>query len=62
MKQIKFVFILIILIVFFKINIEYKKTHNNQSVLDESKVEKTIHAFSLLDIISRFAGDIIISS
>lgn len=60
MKKIKFIFILVILIVFFKINIGYEKKHKGKSILEETKVKKTIHTFSLLDVLSRFAEDLVI--
>ena len=37
------------------------KKHDDKSILDESKVKKIIHTFSLLDIISRFREDILLA-
>ena len=58
----EFIFILILLIIFCKFNATYEKKHDDKSILDESKVKKTIHDFSLLDIITRFTSDILIVS
>lgn len=58
MRQTEFVFIMILLIAFLKFNIGYEKKHDDKSILDETKVKKTIHTFSSLDILSRFIEDI----
>lgn len=56
-----FVFIMILLIAFLKFNVEYEKKHNNVSILNETKVKKTLHTFSLLDIMSRLGEDIVLT-
>lgn len=61
MTRSEFVFIMILLIVFLELNAGYEKKHDDKSILDESKVKKTIHTFSLLDIISRFGEDILLA-
>jgi hypothetical protein len=61
MTRSEFVFIMILLIVFIKFNAGYKKKHNDKSILDETKVKKTLHTFSLLDIISRLGEDILVA-
>lgn len=61
MTRVKFVFIMILLMVFLKFNEGYKKKHDNKSVLDETKVKKTLHTFSSLDIMSRLGEDIIMT-
>jgi hypothetical protein len=61
MKQIKYIFILILLLSFFKFNAGYEKKHN-ESILEEKKVKKTIDDFSLIDAITRFVSDILIIS
>ena len=61
MTRSEFVFIMILLIVFLKFNAGYEKKHDNKSILDETKVKNTLHAFSLLDIISRLGEDIIMA-
>lgn len=62
MKQANFVFILILFITFSIFNAGYEKKHNNQSILEEKKVKKTIDDFSLIDAIIRFMSDILIVS
>lgn len=57
----EFVFIMILIISFMKFNAGYEKNHGNISILDETKVKKTLHTFSLIDIMSRFVGDIIVA-
>lgn len=61
MIKTEFIFYLILFIIIIKLNIEYKNKHYDKSILDESKVKKTMHTFSLLDIISRFGEDIFFS-
>lgn len=61
MTRSEFVFIMILLIVLLKFNVEYKKKHDDKSILDESKVKKTLHTFSLLDIMSRLGEDILVA-
>lgn len=60
MEQIKYIFILILLLSFFKFNDGYEKKHNNQSILEEKKVKNTIDYFSLIDAITRFVSDTLI--
>ena len=56
-----FIFIVILMIVFIKFNTGYEKKHDNKSILDETKVKKTLHTFSLLDIFSRLGEDILVA-
>lgn len=61
MTRSEFIFIMILIIVFIKFNAGYEKKHNDKSILDETKVKKTLHTFSLLDIMSRLGEDIIVA-
>lgn len=61
MTRTEFVFMMILIISFMKFNAGYEKKHENKSILDETKVKKTLNTFSLLDIMSRFVGDIIVA-
>ena len=54
MKQINFIFIIILLLIFIKFNVGYEKKHNGKSILEEKNVKKTIEDFSLIDAIKRF--------
>lgn len=58
MNKIYFIIILIILLVFFKFNISYKKHHGNKSILDESDIKKTIGYASLIDNLFRIGSDV----
>jgi hypothetical protein len=49
MNKIYFIIILIFLLIFFKFNDIYKKHHDNKSILDESKVKKTITDATIID-------------
>jgi hypothetical protein len=60
MKQIKFIFILIILMIFFKFNAGYEKHHDGESVLEKKGVKKTLDVFSLTDAIIRFVSNLFI--
>jgi hypothetical protein len=60
MKQINFIFIIIMLFIFSKFNAEYEKKHDDKSVLEEKNVKKTIDDFSLIDAITRFVSNIFI--
>ena len=60
MKQIKYIYILILLLAFAKFNTSYEKKHNGESVLEEKNVKKTIDIFSLIDSITRFISDMFI--
>ena len=60
MKQINFIFIIILLLIFTKFNAGYEKKHDGKSVLEEKKVKKTIDDFSLIDAITRFVSDMFI--
>lgn len=62
MKQLQFVFILILLLVFTKFNSNYKKKHNNKSILQEKKVEDTLDDYTLIDATTRFVADLFIFS
>lgn len=57
MKQINFIFILSLLIIFLKFNAGYEKKHDGDSVLEEKNVKKTIDDFTLIDAITRFVSD-----
>jgi hypothetical protein len=57
MNQINFIIILIIILVFFKFNIDYKKHHEDKSILEESNVKKTIGYMSLIDNLFRIGSD-----
>ena len=58
----EFIFILVLLIVFLQFNEKYKKKHNNKSILEQEKIKKITHTFTLFDIIIRFTKDIFIIS
>jgi hypothetical protein len=58
MKQIKFLFIIIIILIFSKFNDVYEKKHEGKSILEEKNVKKTIDDFSLIDAFTRFISDI----
>ena len=58
MKQIKFLFIIIIILIFAKFNDGYEKKHECKSILEEKNVKKTIDDFSLIDAFTRFISDI----
>lgn len=60
MKQINFIFIIILLLIFIKFNVGYEKKHNGKSILEEKNVKKTIEDFSLIDAITRFVYDILL--
>ena len=60
MKQINFIFIILLLLVFTKFNTGYEKKHDGKSVLEEKNVKKTIDDFSLIDAITRFVSDMFI--
>lgn len=60
MKQINFIFIIILLLIFTKFNTGYEKKHDGKSVLEEKNVKKTIDDFSLIDAITRFVSDMFI--
>lgn len=60
MKQINFIFIIILLLIFIKFNVGYEKKHNGKSILEEKNVKKTIEDFSLIDAITRFVSDILL--
>ncbi len=62
MKQIKFLFIIILILIFCKYNAGYEKKHGGESILEEKKVKKTIDDFSLIDAFTRFISDIFIVS
>lgn len=62
MKQIEFIFILVLLLMFIIFNINYKKKHDNKSILQEKKVKDTIDDFTLIDAITRFVSDVFIFS
>lgn len=57
METIYFVIILIMILVFFKLNIWYKKTHNDKPILNESKVKKTLTNVALIDDLFRIISD-----
>lgn len=59
MKCSEFVFIMILIIVFFKFNVGYEKKHDGESILNESRVKKSLHTFSSIDLITRFVEDIL---
>jgi len=60
MKQIKFLLIIILIIIFAKFNAGYEKKHNGESILEEKNVKKTIDDFSLIDAFTRFVTDILV--
>ena len=62
MKQIKFIFVIILLLAFAKFNSGYEKRHGWKSALEEKDVKKTINYFSLIDAIIRFVSDMLIFS
>ena len=62
MKQIKFIFIIVLLLAFAKFNAGYEKKHEGKSVLEEKNVKTTIDDFSFIDALSRFISDTLILS
>jgi len=60
MRQINFIFIILLLLIFSKFNSGYEKKHDGKSVLGEKNVKKTIDDFSLIDAITRFVSDMFI--
>lgn len=58
MERIYFIIISILFLVFVKLNIVYKKKHNNESILEESKVKKTFEVATTIDEIFRIITDI----
>ena len=53
MKQVYFIFILNILLVFFIINASFEKKHNDESILQEKKVKKSLEDISFVDDLYR---------
>lgn len=62
MKLIKLIFILILLLTFYKFNAGYEKKYNNKFILQEKNVKKTLDDFTFIDTISKFANDLFIFS
>lgn len=57
MERIYFVFFLIVILIFLKLNYSYKKTHDDKSILNESKVKKTVAEFAFMDDLYRIISD-----
>ncbi len=53
MKQVYFIFILSILLVFFIINASFEKKHDDESILQEKKVKKSLEDISFVDDLYR---------
>lgn len=62
MQTIYFVIMLILLLVFFKFATTYKVHHNGQSILNESKLKKTVKDALKLDDIYRVTTDLALFS
>ena len=62
METIYFIIILILLLMFFKLTITYKVHHGGQSILNESKFEKTVKGVITIDDIYRVITDLALFS
>jgi hypothetical protein len=60
METIYFIIILILLLAFFKFAVTYKVHHDGQSVLNESKLKKTVKDVVTFDDIYRITTDLAI--
>ncbi len=58
MNQIIFIFILILVLSFSIFNAGFEKTHNNESVLQQEKIKKTVEEATFIDGIMRLLTDL----